>query len=96
MEVLLHSKREAARLIGLSERTLHTLISTKQIRVRRVGKRVLVPPTSKLLKFAQRKNSIEKYLDATKKGLPEMAALGHEEKNLEQLVGRERARMGGA
>jgi excisionase family DNA binding protein len=52
MEILLHSKRESARLIGLSERTLHTLISWKQIGVRRVGRRVLVPH-SELLKFTR-------------------------------------------
>jgi excisionase family DNA binding protein len=52
MEILLHSKRESARLIGLSERTLHTLIATKQIRVRRIGRRVLVPH-AELLKFSR-------------------------------------------
>jgi excisionase family DNA binding protein len=52
MEILLHSKRESARLIGLSERTVHTLIVTKQLRVRRVGRRVLVPHTE-LVKFTR-------------------------------------------
>jgi len=52
MELLLHSKRESARLIGLSERTLHNLIATKQIGVRRVGRRVLIPHTE-LLKFTR-------------------------------------------
>jgi len=59
MEILLHSKRESARLIGLSERTLHTLISTKQIRVRRVGRRVLVPH-AELLKFTRTDHSTRK------------------------------------
>jgi len=52
MEILLHSKRESARLIGLSERTVHTLIATRQLRVRRVGRRVLVPHTE-LVKFTR-------------------------------------------
>jgi excisionase family DNA binding protein len=50
MEILLHSKRESARLIGVSERTLHKLIATKELEVRRVGRRVLVPH-AELLKF---------------------------------------------
>jgi excisionase family DNA binding protein len=50
MEILLHSKRESARLIGVSERTLHKLIVTKELEVRRVGRRVLVPH-AELLKF---------------------------------------------
>jgi excisionase family DNA binding protein len=50
MEKMLHSKRESARLIGVSERTLHKLIVTKELDVRRVGRRVLVPH-AELLKF---------------------------------------------
>jgi excisionase family DNA binding protein len=52
--VLLHSKAAAARLIGVSERMLHTLISKKQLAIRRVGRRVLIAD-AELLKFAQRK-----------------------------------------
>jgi hypothetical protein len=52
MEILLHSKRDSARLIGLSERTVHTLIASKQLKVRRVARRVLVPH-SELLKFTR-------------------------------------------
>jgi excisionase family DNA binding protein len=40
--VLFHSKAESARLIGISERALHTLITKKQLAVRRVGRRVLI------------------------------------------------------
>lgn len=54
MEILLHSKQESARLIGLSERTVHTLIATKQLKVLRVGRRVLIPH-AELLKFTRRK-----------------------------------------
>ena len=41
--VLFHSKADAARLIGVSERMLHTLISKKQLAIKRVGRRVLGP-----------------------------------------------------
>ena len=51
--VLFHSKANAARLIGISERMLHTLIATKQLRVRRVGRRVLIAD-EELLKFAKK------------------------------------------
>ena len=37
------SKRESARLLGISLRTLDTLIAAKEIAIRRVGRRVLVP-----------------------------------------------------
>jgi hypothetical protein len=52
--VLFHSKAESARLIGISERALHTLIVKKQLAVRRVGRRVLISD-AELLRFAQRK-----------------------------------------
>ena len=56
--VLLHSKKQAAAILGISERGLHSLIATKQLKVRRVGRRVLVPQ-SELLKFAQTDQSGE-------------------------------------
>jgi excisionase family DNA binding protein len=52
LPVLLHSKKQAAVILGISERGLHALIATKQLKVRRVGRRVLVPQ-SELKKFAQ-------------------------------------------
>ena len=52
-KILLFSKRNAARILGISERTLHTLISTKQLRVRRVGRRVLIAREA-LEQFANR------------------------------------------
>jgi excisionase family DNA binding protein len=52
MHVLLHSKKRAAALLGISERGLHALIAGKQLRVRRIGRRVLVPQ-SELVKFAR-------------------------------------------
>ena len=52
--VLFHSKADAARLIGVSERMLHTLIARKQLSARKIGRRVLISD-AELLKFAQRK-----------------------------------------
>ena len=40
---LLHSKDEAARILGVGKRTLHDLIVAEKLRVLRVGRRVLVP-----------------------------------------------------
>lgn len=42
MQPILHSKKDAARILGVSERTLHSLIATEQLAVRRIGRRVLV------------------------------------------------------
>ena len=42
MDTLLLSKQEAARLLGLSIRSLEHLISRKEIPVRRIGRRVLI------------------------------------------------------
>ncbi len=54
--VLFHSKAESARLIGISERALHTLITKKQLAVRRVGRRVLIAD-EELLKFAKQRTT---------------------------------------
>jgi len=40
------TKREAAQLLGVSLRTIDRLISLKELPVRRLGRRVLVPRTS--------------------------------------------------
>lgn len=42
MDTLLLSKYEAARLLGLSIRSLEHLISRNEITVRRIGRRVLI------------------------------------------------------
>jgi excisionase family DNA binding protein len=47
---LLHSKDEAARILGVGKRTLHDLIAGKKLIVVRVGRRVLVPH-AELLRF---------------------------------------------
>jgi len=43
---LAYSKIEAAKLISVSVRTIDNLIAMKEITVRRIGRRVLVPHTS--------------------------------------------------
>jgi len=45
-DVLAISKLEAARMLGVSLRTLDRLIALKQLAVRRLGRRVLVPRNS--------------------------------------------------
>ena len=42
MDPLFHSKKSAALILGVSERTLHSLIATNQLKVRRIGRRVLI------------------------------------------------------
>jgi excisionase family DNA binding protein len=55
-EPLLHSRRDAARLLGISVRTLDYLIQAKELSVRRCGARVLVPH-AECEKFARRDHS---------------------------------------
>ena len=50
-ERLLLGKNEAARILGLSLRTLDYLIAHSELRVRRIGKRVLISH-SELERFA--------------------------------------------
>jgi excisionase family DNA binding protein len=45
MERILYSQKEAAALLSISLSTLEQLIARKEIVVRRVGRRVLVPRT---------------------------------------------------
>ena len=45
-ETLAISKVEAARLLGVSLRTVDRLIAVKQLPVRRLGRRVLIPRNS--------------------------------------------------
>jgi excisionase family DNA binding protein len=51
-EQMLLSKRLAARTLSISIRTLDKLILTKELPIRRIGRRVLVPRTV-LERFAQ-------------------------------------------
>jgi excisionase family DNA binding protein len=58
MDTLLLSKQEAARLLGLSIRSIEHLISSKEIPVRRIGRRVLIT-RSALESFARVPNPSE-------------------------------------
>jgi excisionase family DNA binding protein len=58
MDTLLLSKHEAARLLGLSIRSLEHLISRKEIPTRRIGRRVLIT-RSAVEFFARAQNSNE-------------------------------------
>jgi len=58
MDTLLLSKHEAARLLGLSVRSLEHLISRKEIPTRRIGRRVLIT-RSAIESFARAQNSNE-------------------------------------
>lgn len=40
---LLHSKKQAAQMLNVSLRTIDNLIAFKELPVRRIGRRVLVP-----------------------------------------------------
>jgi excisionase family DNA binding protein len=53
MEPLLSAKREAARVLGLSVRTLETLIALKELKSVRVGRRRLIP-RAELERFIRR------------------------------------------
>jgi len=59
MDKLLYDRREAARLLSLSLRTLDHLIAEHQLIVRRVGRRVLVPHGS-LEKFVRAHHFLSK------------------------------------
>ena len=52
-ELILISKREAAKALSISVRTLDYLIAAKELTVRRVGRRCLIPRKS-LEDFARR------------------------------------------
>jgi excisionase family DNA binding protein len=48
----LYSRKEAARLLSISVRSLDYLIAAKEIDTRRIGKKVLIPHGA-LVRFAQ-------------------------------------------
>jgi excisionase family DNA binding protein len=54
---LLFSQREAAGILGISVRTLQNLIGSKQIPVRRIGRRVLIHRKD-LEMFARRDHAV--------------------------------------
>ena len=49
---LLYNKKQAAQMLGISLRTLHTLIVLKELPAKRIGRRVLLPHTA-LVSFAR-------------------------------------------
>lgn len=53
MEPLLVSKKESARALGISVRTLENRIALGELQARKIGRRVLIP-RSELEKFARR------------------------------------------
>jgi excisionase family DNA binding protein len=65
---MLLSKKEFADAVGISVRTADNLIACKEIPVRRIGRRVLIP-ISEVEKFAKR--------DHTTKPQPSGAGPGH-------------------
>jgi len=56
MNRLLYSKRSAAELLSVSPRKLDSLITTNQIQVMRIGKRVLIA-----------RDALEQFVDQNKK-----------------------------
>ena len=52
MERILMSKRDSAQAIGVCVRTLENLIARKEISVKRIGRRVLIP-RQELERFAR-------------------------------------------
>jgi len=52
-EPILLSKKEAAQMLGLSVRTISSYVATKQLRVRRIGRRTLLS-RAEIVRFAQR------------------------------------------
>lgn len=58
MNTLLLSKPEAARMLGLSLRSIDYLIASQKIPIRRIGKRVLIT-RSAVESFANAENSTE-------------------------------------
>lgn len=63
-EPILISKREAAKVLSISLRTLDNLIAAKELAVRRVGRRCLIPRKS-LEEFARRDHRTRTNNDAT-------------------------------
>ena len=57
VEQLFQSKKQAARILGVSERTLHKLIVTGQLKAKRIGRRVLIPSDA-LGKFVKQDHGI--------------------------------------
>jgi len=68
MAKILNSKKETADALGVSLRTIDNLIVNKELAVRRVGRRVLVP-TTELERFTRRDHPTRDPRPATKQEL---------------------------
>jgi excisionase family DNA binding protein len=56
---LMYDKAETAEMLSVSIRTVENLIANKELTVRRIGKRVLIPYTS-LIQFIRSDHSTDK------------------------------------
>jgi len=56
---LLYSKAQGSKMLGVSLRTLDTLIATRELSVRRIGRRVLIPHAV-LVSFARHDHRSDK------------------------------------
>lgn len=56
---LLHSKKEVAQMLNVSLRTIDNLIAFKELAVRRIGRRVLIPHGA-LLNFVRTDHLLER------------------------------------
>jgi len=61
-EVLLVDKRAAAGSLGVSLRTIENLIASKELQVRRIGRRTLIPRVA-LERFAQKDHPTQKEVE---------------------------------
>jgi excisionase family DNA binding protein len=66
-EPILVSKKEAARALSVSIRTVDNLIASKELAVRRVGRRCLIPRRS-LEEFARRDHPTQAHSEVTSDG----------------------------
>jgi len=67
-EPLLVSKKVAAQQLAISLRTLENLIAAKQLIVRRIGRRVVIPRKA-LEQFTRRDHETKPKVNATQTGL---------------------------
>jgi excisionase family DNA binding protein len=68
---ILLSKRESARLLSVSVRTVDNLIAQKRLLVRRVGRRVLIPRRA-LEEFARRDHPTRGHFEPTSPEISEI------------------------
>ncbi len=64
-EPILISKREAARILSISLRSLDYLLASKEICARRIGRRVLIPRRA-LEEFARRDHPMRQMTESRK------------------------------